>query len=225
MNNVYDLNVPDDVFEKLPEFTTAELAIAAQALGIAISVSIPILDAMKLVASITPNAKLRKDFVVAVDQIRCGESFKEAFCMGFSGLEALNDTSGFLDICGYGEKSGNLDKALLVYAKNCSEPFSLAQQVGRSNEVQLFTILLATYLKEYSFSRALELCIQRFRGEFYGVLKKICEFIKTGGKISDAFAPHTQWFDPFFLAVIKAVDELPEAEADIKRAFEFLAKP
>jgi len=199
-----------------------EFCIAIKAIGVAILVGIDNCEAIRLVAEITPNAHLRAGLIHAKRYVSDKVSFSEPFGLCFPG-DGLNYfyKNPFTGACNYGEHFNKLGEMLLMYAKDSGVPeHALAEQIGRDSEINIFIADMSNAFGRRSFFTGLLGFAIQTREELKRVFSDIAEDMSNGKKIADAFAKHSDWFDPFFLAVIKFAEENDK----LPLAFQLLAE-
>jgi hypothetical protein len=210
--------VSSEEFNDSLDFSKQEFGIAVKAIAVAISIGINNCEATKLVAKITPNARLRLRLISAAERISAGVPFSQSlatYCL--PGIKF--DAKPFYTACCYGEYFNKLGEMLLMYAKDSGVPeHALANQIGWSRNLQVFFEVVAKSLNDNAldgfvaqpdaFMESVGLLKIMMSGtnDFYPTLQSIIENVGHSHKIADVFS-ELELLDPFSLAVIKTAEE------------------
>ena len=166
---------------------------------------------------ITPNARLRR----LLHDIYLDEQFRrDTLFTPTQPVSDYGDVQEFLDELNKGDKSGD---AIFDYATvNGYQPGQVANQIGRSQEVQRFTEQMSKLLNEddASLGSALKTAASGPTGPVKDALQDIIAKVLSGdADLNIAMAQHPDVFDPLYCNCIRG----GEINGNVEKAFEVLA--
>ena len=220
--NVYNLEVSENDCKNSPNIGERDLALFARALGILVSVGVPILDALNTAAKITPNVRLRWIALHVAECIRQGKNMGDAFESARKALGRLADDldEAFVFLVNQGEERGELDTMLFAYSTLCAlESQELGRQIGWCEEVGDFTFGMAVLLNvDLRFTQALQILLLRSQGALRMFICEVADRIEKGAMLWEILTDHSNLFDPFYIMVVRAA----ESGGQLEKAFDIL---
>lgn len=219
--NRYQREVSDAEFNQAPPSSPQEWVITVQALGIAMTMGVPLLECLNAVSEITPNPRIRRALDHAYTEARHGNEWATDLLLS---LGAIVDKA-FIASLRRGEATGALGEVLLKYVTEQGiTPRAIAQQVGRSEAVQQFTVRLVENLKkDLPILRSCRDARDEAEGEFKEALEHVINDIEGGAHLSEALGNHPAHFDSFYLNMVRAGERRGYYNGGLEQALDLLA--
>lgn len=197
----YDDNISGAQLSQSPVPSPEEVAIMSRLLGALLFVGVPPLECIFIAIEVTPNLRLQKMLDGLRQVVREDDSMVRYFSFH---LPILGHR--FVAAAASGEIMGNIGGALLQYAKdeNLAQG-KVAHQIGRSDELILFTETMAKCLeKGNSILAAVCFCQNQVQGDFKKEIEKLKDSIETGCTLTEAMAESSATFDRMYRSMIEA---------------------